>query len=95
MLPSPIVYGQIIDNTCILWQEVNKLLYKYKGPIISNSNFIYQECGETTNCLLYDTDKLREYLMFTTAGSIITPHQNYKKIIKPSFNRYYVDWGLI
>ena len=21
MLPSPIVYGAIIDNTCILWQE--------------------------------------------------------------------------
>jgi hypothetical protein len=22
MLPSPIIYGAIIDNTCILWQEV-------------------------------------------------------------------------
>ena len=47
MLPSPIIYGAIIDNTCLLWQE---------------------ECGETTNCLLYDTDKLREALMLTTAG---------------------------
>ena len=33
MLPSPIVYGGIIDNTCILWQETcdggtgNCLLY--------------------------------------------------------------------
>ena len=35
MLPSPIIFGAIIDNTCLLWQE---------------------ECGETTNCLLYDTD---------------------------------------
>jgi len=50
MLPSPIFYGIIIDNTCILWQE---------------------ECGETTNCLLYDTDKLRQYLMLTTAGIML------------------------
>merc|ERR1719431_814154 len=35
MLPSPIIYGAIIDNTCILWQ---------------------QECGETTNCLLYNSE---------------------------------------
>jgi len=47
LLPSPIIFGAIIDNTCLLWQE---------------------ECGETTNCLLYDTDKLRTYLMYTTAG---------------------------
>jgi len=46
MLPSPIIFGAIIDNTCLLWQE---------------------ECGETTNCLLYDTDMLRTYLMYTTA----------------------------
>lgn len=47
MLPSPIFYGSIIDNTCLLWQE---------------------ECGETTNCLLYDSDRLRKALMLTTAG---------------------------
>merc|ERR1711973_454595 len=47
MLPSPIIYGAIIDQSCILWQE---------------------ECGETTNCLLYDTDTLRIVLMLTTAG---------------------------
>ena len=47
MLPSPIIFGSIIDNTCLLWQE---------------------ECGETTNCLLYDTDRLRQALMLTTAG---------------------------
>ena len=46
MLPSPMVYGAIIDNTCILWQE---------------------ECGETTNCLLYSTEDLRKALMLTTA----------------------------
>jgi hypothetical protein len=28
----------------------------------------FQECGETTNCLLYDTDALRRVLMLTTAG---------------------------
>ena len=26
MLPSPIFFGVIIDNTCLLWQEVVKLL---------------------------------------------------------------------
>ncbi len=46
MLPSPMVYGAIIDNTCVLWQR---------------------ECGETTNCLLYDSVKLRRTLMLTTA----------------------------
>ena len=64
MLPGPMVYGAIIDNTCILWQD---------------------ECGETTNCLLYDTVRkqkmksiaafhhfyhqvrLRQALMLTTA----------------------------
>merc|ERR1712228_290591 len=50
MLPSPIIYGAIIDNTCLLWQE---------------------ECGETTNCLLYDTDMLRSYLMYTTAAIMV------------------------
>jgi len=50
MLPSPIIFGSIIDNTCLLWQE---------------------ECGETTNCLLYDTDALRQALMLTTAGIMV------------------------
>merc|ERR1719206_826555 len=48
--PSPIIFGSIIDNTCLLWQE---------------------ECGETTNCLLYDTDALRQALMLTTAGIMV------------------------
>ncbi|TRY69950.1 hypothetical protein TCAL_04473 [Tigriopus californicus] len=47
MLPGPVVYGFLIDNICILWQE---------------------ECGEPTNCLLYDSDQLRLVLMLTTAG---------------------------
>ncbi len=46
MLPAPMVYGALIDSTCVLWQ---------------------QECGETTNCLLYDTVSLRRTLMLTTA----------------------------
>lgn len=50
MLPSPIIFGAIIDKTCILWQE---------------------ECGETTNCLLYDTIRLREVIMFTTGGIML------------------------
>ena len=50
MLPSPMIFGAIIDNTCILWQE---------------------ECGETTNCLLYDTDRLRRVLMLTTAAIML------------------------
>merc|ERR1719228_1032853 len=50
MLPSPIVFGAIIDTTCILWQ---------------------QECGETTNCLLYDTDALRQLIMLITAGIML------------------------
>ena len=45
MLPAPMVYGAIIDNTCILWQE---------------------ECGETTNCLLYSMEDFRKAVMLTT-----------------------------
>jgi len=47
MLPSPIIYGAIIDKSCILWQT---------------------ECGETTNCLLYDSQHLRKVMMLTTAA---------------------------
>lgn len=48
MLPAPIVYGAIIDSTCILWQE---------------------SCGGQggSNCVLYDTVRLRTNLMLTTA----------------------------
>jgi len=49
-LPSPVIFGAIIDNTCILWQ---------------------QECGETTNCLMYDADQLRLYFMLTTASIMV------------------------
>ena len=50
MLPSPIIYGEIIDQACDLWQ---------------------MECGETTNCMLYDLGKLRKFLMYTTACIMI------------------------
>ena len=50
MLPAPIVYGAIIDNTCILWQE---------------------ECGETSNCLLYDMDDFRKAVLLTTSFIIL------------------------
>jgi len=49
LLPSPIVYGALIDKSCILWQE---------------------ECGDTTNCLLYNTENLRKIVMLFTAGII-------------------------
>ena len=29
------------------------------------------ECGETTNCVLYDADRLRKILMYTTAGIMV------------------------
>ena len=47
MLPSPLIYGAIIDTTCTLWQK---------------------ECGETTNCMLYDKEAMRRTMMLTTAG---------------------------
>lgn len=37
-LPSPLVVGKILDNTCTVWGE---------------------NCGEKTNCLLYDTHAMR------------------------------------
>ena len=46
MLPSPMVYGAIMDTTCTLFQR---------------------ECGETTNCMLYDLPLMRKTLMLTTA----------------------------
>ena len=68
MLPSPIIYGAIIDNTCLLWQ-VNTLILSFcSGGMcvcvvvvvvdqhFDTSSFSQEECGETTNCLLYDTD---------------------------------------
>ena len=51
MLPSPIIYGAIIDNTCLLWQV--------RACALDSPSFdfcLQEECGETTNCLLYDTD---------------------------------------
>ena len=30
-----------------------------------------EECGQTTNCLLYDTDRLRRVLMLTTAAIML------------------------
>merc|ERR1711879_1001005 len=41
----------------------------FYGSIIDNTCLLWQEeCGETTNCLLYDSDRLRKALMLTTAG---------------------------
>jgi len=45
-LPSPIIFGAIMDNTCLVWG---------------------QNCGETTNCLLYDTDSMRQTLTYFVA----------------------------
>lgn len=49
-LPSPIVYGAVLDTTCKLWDTT--------------------KCGETTHCLIYDTDAMRYYLSFLPAGFI-------------------------
>ena len=46
-LPSPLVYGALLDQTCILWDTT--------------------KCGETTHCLIYDTDAMRNYLAFFPA----------------------------
>ena len=46
-LPSPLVYGAILDTTCKLWDTT--------------------KCGETTHCLIYDTDAMRNYIAFFPA----------------------------
>ena len=50
-LPSPMVYGALLDSTCLLWDS--------------------NKCGETTHCLIYDTDAMRNYLAFFPAGFFI------------------------
>ena len=50
-LPSPIVYGAILDSTCKVWDKT--------------------KCGETTHCLIYDTDAMRNYLAFFPAAFIV------------------------
>merc|ERR1719341_1833656 len=49
-LPSPIIFGSIMDNACMIWG---------------------QNCGETTNCLLYDTDAMRNTLCYFVAVCIL------------------------
>ena len=49
-LPSPIIYGAVLDSTCSLWDST--------------------KCGETTHCLMYDTDAMRNYLAFIPAAFI-------------------------
>jgi len=49
-LPSPIIFGSIMDNACMVWG---------------------QNCGETTNCLLYDTDAMRNTLCYFVAVCIL------------------------
>jgi len=49
-LPSPIIFGAIMDNACMVWGE---------------------NCGETTNCLLYDTDAMRKTLCFFVAVCVL------------------------
>jgi len=41
-LPSPIIFGEIMDNACTKWGV---------------------KCGVAQNCLLYDTDKMRQYML--------------------------------
>lgn len=50
-LPSPIIYGAIMDETCILWDTTS--------------------CGETTHCLVYDTDRMRNYMALMPSVCLI------------------------
>lgn len=50
-LPSPIVYGAILDTTCVLFDTT--------------------KCGETTHCLIYDTDAMRNLLAFLPAAFMV------------------------
>ena len=59
MLPSPIVYGAIIDNTCILWQEScdggtgNCLLYdteKLRMTLMLTTGEFFYNCKWATFC---------------------------------------------
>lgn len=47
--PSPIIFGALIDNACIIWGS---------------------SCGEETNCQLYDTDAMRNYMCWFTAACL-------------------------
>lgn len=47
-LPSPLIYGALLDKTCVLWDKT--------------------KCGETTHCLIYDTDAMRNILAFMPAA---------------------------
>ena len=49
-LPSPIVYGAILDSTCKVWDTT--------------------KCGETTHCLIYDTNAMQNYFAFFPAAFI-------------------------
>ena len=48
-LPSPIIFGAMMDNACLIWGE---------------------NCGEATNCLLYNTDSMRYYMCGFTAACL-------------------------
>ena len=41
ILPSPLIIGAVMDETCAVWGN---------------------KCGQQTNCLVYDIDKMRVYL---------------------------------
>ena len=49
ILPSPLIIGAVIDETCVVWGT---------------------KCGQQTNCLVYDIDRMRIYLAIFPAVCI-------------------------
>lgn len=59
LLPSPFVYGAIIDHSCVLWDSASSC----EGDSQSNGS-------QSLNCLVYNTDKMRYLLNGVTAVAI-------------------------
>ena len=65
-LPSPIIFGAIMGKCCPLY---NIILTR---SLPDNACLVWgQNCGETTNCLLYDTDSMRQTLAYFVATCVL------------------------
>ena len=62
-----------------MFNYITLILFKQQQKIKNFSILWQKECGESTNCLLYDTDSLRLFLFFKLISfSLII----FKKIIR-------------
>ena len=76
MLPSPIIYGAIIDNTCLLWQVGAPWHLDLTSSSRRNAGKLQTVYSTTLTCkFLVSHDvrpkfarRLRTYLMYTTAA---------------------------